>query len=322
MNNPLLNNEKTGLLNLILLIFSVLLSLFFPVSTFVWAYAILGPLHYLTQLNWLYNRPIYSLNRSFGYLLIGISVLATLIFLAQYFNLLTLDWLSYVNISACLIILAILLTLKYILKLKWSVILIILIPVVIIAYFFSSNYYYLILFGILLTSVIHVYIFTLFHMISGALKTKNIIDFINSFLMIITPIIIYLIPVPSVQFDYIDSNDFIKDIINNLSYFMGYKNVTVTSFVKLAWFVSFSYLYHYLNWFSKTKIIQWDSSLTRKKTIIFCSISLCCSLIFLIKFEYGLIATLLLSYLHVFAEFPLNYHSIMNIYRAIFSQAK
>ena len=38
--------------------------------------------------------------------------------------------------------------------------------------------------------------------------------------------------------------------------------------LKLMMFLSFIYLYHYLNWFSKTTVIKWHKNLNLKKQFV------------------------------------------------------
>ena len=79
-------------------------------------------------------------------------------------------------------------------------------------------------------------------------------------------------------------------------------------------FMAFAYTYHYLNWFSKTKIIEWHKiSAVRMRviaTIYFASL-----LIYAIDFRIGFVALLFLSLLHVILEFPLNVRAFVGIGR-------
>jgi len=77
-------------------------------------------------------------------------------------------------------------------------------------------------------------------------------------------------------------------------------------------FIAFAYTYHYLNWFSKTSIIQWHNiSLRRLLGIVALWIgSVGC---YLCSYRMGLRWLYFLSMSHVLLEFPLNHLSFMTI---------
>jgi hypothetical protein len=314
-------NSTIGVINLLLIAFSFLISFLYPISTFILAYAILGPLHYLTQLNWLSKKEFFSKNGLLKYAILILSGMATLIYLAEFKSVVNIDWYLGRTFIASIVIIAVLVTIIGLSKSDLKKKVIFLAPVILIAFLLSSNTYYLIIIGVLFVSVIHVYLFTLLHMLSGFAKKRVTLDLVNSIVMIVVPIIIYFNPVSqySPGEEYFSNNQFISGLANNISYLLGYRSDSISTvvFLKLVWFIAFAYLYHYLNWFSKTKIIHWDDGLTKKKTIVICSISLIFSCVYLLGFEIGLIATLFLSYLHVFAELPINYISIKNILHGI-----
>ena len=50
-------------LNIVLMVASVVVAAYLPFETFLLAYAVLGPLHYLTEISWLHDRG-YFITRS------------------------------------------------------------------------------------------------------------------------------------------------------------------------------------------------------------------------------------------------------------------
>ena len=80
----------------------------------------------------------------------------------------------------------------------------------------------------------------------------------------------------------------------------------------LGRFIAFAYTYHYLNWFSKTSIIQWHKMPRLNLGIVLVMWAAAVSL-YLYDYQTGLTALLLLSFLHVFMEFPLNFQSLRGI---------
>ena len=84
--------------------------------------------------------------------------------------------------------------------------------------------------------------------------------------------------------------------------------------LKIQIFIAFAYIYHYLNWFSKTTIIGWHKQLTTKKTatilVVWLAI-LCC---YWYDYRLGLILSIFLSVSHVMLEFPLNIITVRSIF--------
>jgi hypothetical protein len=86
--------------------------------------------------------------------------------------------------------------------------------------------------------------------------------------------------------------------------------------ISLTRFIAFAYTYHYLNWFSKTSIIQWHKVPGLNLAIVgilwVASVGL-----YAYNYKTGLHALFFLSFLHVFMEFPLNVQSIKGIISSV-----
>jgi len=81
-------------------------------------------------------------------------------------------------------------------------------------------------------------------------------------------------------------------------------------------FIAFAYTYHYLNWFSKTSVIQWHK--VPKKTLYITLVLWVFSVVlYVIDYNIGLKALYFLSFLHVFFEFPLNITSFQGIIKSV-----
>ena len=80
--------------------------------------------------------------------------------------------------------------------------------------------------------------------------------------------------------------------------------------------IAFAYTYHYLNWFSKTSVIKWHE--VSKKWLVTVFIAWVASVgLYFYDYMVGLKALLLLSMLHVFLEFPLNFRSVQGIFSSV-----
>jgi hypothetical protein len=76
--------------------------------------------------------------------------------------------------------------------------------------------------------------------------------------------------------------------------------------------IAFAYTYHYLNWFSKTSIIQWHN-MPRSRLIAVIVIWLASIGAYTYNYVFGLRWLYFLAFTHVLLEFPLNHLTIINI---------
>jgi hypothetical protein len=82
--------------------------------------------------------------------------------------------------------------------------------------------------------------------------------------------------------------------------------------LRLVRFLAFAYTYHYLNWFSKTSIIQWHA--VSKARLLLVTIAWIASIgLNVVNYDLGLRWLFLLSLGHVLLEFPLNHKSFIEI---------
>ena len=80
--------SKTGkidLVNIGLLIFSCALAFVIPFELFLFVYAVLGPLHYLTEISWLHDKNYYTKSKKDVILLVVISLFLTALFVVAVF---------------------------------------------------------------------------------------------------------------------------------------------------------------------------------------------------------------------------------------------
>ena len=81
-------------------------------------------------------------------------------------------------------------------------------------------------------------------------------------------------------------------------------------------FIGFAYLYHYLNWFSKTSVIQWHN-IPRARFIAIIVLWLVSIALYAYDYAVGLQWLFFLSFTHVLLEFPLNQLTFINIGKEI-----
>ena len=182
----------------------------------------------------------------------------------------------------------------------------------------------MLLIGVLLPTIIHVYIFTGLFILFGALKSKSFSGYLSLVIFCLCGIL------PLLFFPSADTYRLTEYYKIAVAPFIRLQS-SILTLLKLPsdWnyqvgvmrFIGFAYLYHYLNWFSKTRIIGWHEISTKR------GISLLILYLFFIglySFDYqtGFIAILFLSILHVYLEFPLNARSVYGIATELFKRVR
>jgi len=113
------------------------------------------------------------------------------------------------------------------------------------------------------------------------------------------------------DFDPRGHTDFLS-FVNDFNTFL-YSNPIALSVMS---FIAFAYMYHYLNWFSKTSVIQWHNiSRTRLGGIV--ALWLASIGLYMYDYRVGLKWLFFLSFSHVLLEFPLNHITFINIGKEI-----
>ena len=111
----------------------------------------------------------------------------------------------------------------------------------------------------------------------------------------------YMRPIPAKLAIPIES----KDYYWNYVFFSGFG-------IMLMRFIAFAYMYHYLNWFSKTEVIRWHK-VPKIRFIAVLVLWLTACALYAYNYSLGLSFLFFLSFTHVLLEFPLNMVSIVGI---------
>ena len=72
---------------------------------------------------------------------------------------------------------------------------------------------------------------------------------------------------------------------------------------------AFVYLFHYLNWFAKTELLQWHK-VSRPQWVVIGILYVASLACYLWSFTLGFVVATFLSMLHVLLKFPLNWHTL------------
>ena len=324
------NSTRVDLINIGLILLSAILAFLLPFTLFLFAYAIVGPLHYLTEINWLKDRSFFVTNNPMW---LGLVIAATLVMTMP--KLIIFLGGSSIDSENLIVEILNVCSNPILLLCIWSAGVLTIVHdskkqfiglglgVVVFALSFLVPSYLLLL-GLLIPTIIHVYVFTILFMLYGAQKSNSQLGYASVVMMLCVPILLFTINVdgsfyniPSlVKTGFIDSGFHLTNI--KLGKLLGVADGTSFFFygsweLKLQRFIAFAYTYHYLNWFSKTAIIGWHKSLTGKTFWTIMALWLAMVSLFLIDYRIGFFGALGLSFLHVLLELPLNAISVKSI---------
>jgi hypothetical protein len=278
-----LTTDQVNYLNIGLMLVAAGLAFWHPFQVFLFVYAVLGPAHYLTEISWLHDRAYFTKGKYDHVFLIGISVLVTLcVFnVVPGATLAVATALTLVAFGAALVFALVRSAQGRAFGLSCVAAISILlenVPVV------DS------VFRIFLPTLIHVSIFTGAFILIGALRGRSLSGLLSLLVFLAVPIaFLYVLPgrtdyavssYVQAAYGYLKNDGTFTDgfiglnhrllSISNLHDF-GQPAADIAAFVRgvnaylyghpvalaVMAFIAFAYTYHFLNWFSKTSIIQW-----------------------------------------------------------------
>jgi VanZ family protein len=323
------SNDDVNWLNVGLMVLACGLAIAAPFQVFLFAYAVLGPLHYLTEISWLHDRKYFTRQpraRQWWLALVLFSILVlaltyagtdaanntptnrttivfgtaliSLVFAGAAAAIYVQDWRKGVGLLA---ILAAGLA------------------------FFSGYraFAWAVLAVTLLTTIVHVFVFTGAFILLGALKSRSkvgilsLVVFIACAILAITVAAPFAAPTPHVRQLYLSFELLNRALLLLFGHSRGASpGVYESAGVGVMRLIAFAYLYHYLNWFSKTSIIKWHE-VSRSRAVTIFGLWLLGGAIYLYDYRIGLGIFYILSMLHVFLEFPLNHQTFVDIGKSV-----
>ena len=309
------------------MVFSFILATKFPFELFLFSYIILGPLHYMTEISWLKERKFFTQNNMWLTLLISLAIVGAGVNIFMNLDLLSLEVKQVLNTLIPLTLLGgfaiggLSIYKKLSPLVSWGIFLLSLILI----YTFRLDYFVFLL-VLLIPTLIHTTIFTGNFILEGALKNKSFLGMASFVVFILCNIAFFILPISAKPL----SNLFVQNLflesgfyqINlNLNYLIygtdGSTFVLDSSFgTRIQGFIAFAYTYHYLNWFSKTKVIKWHK-IPKLWLLGSVGIWIASILLHLIDIKLGIAFIALLSTMHVFSEFPLNHRSFANVFQML-----
>jgi hypothetical protein len=235
-------DAQINYLNMGLMALSALLAYFLPFETFLFAYAFLGPLHYLTEISWLHDRNYFSKGKYDFVVLLVIGVLLSYAAFAKDFGINVDFYESFVeaNLFDKLIVFALFSAILFALV---ENIFVKIVSIFLLFVFISgwlaperadANRASTTVFALtsLVPTLIHVYVFTGLFMLYGALKSRSKTGLLSVVTFILFPIIlVFYAPVET-------KSNFISDYGKKAYYADGegffYTNVSILDHFKLT----------------------------------------------------------------------------------------
>lgn len=290
--------------NALAMLASACLAMFIPFELVLLSYAILGPAHYLTEISWLNERRFFITPKHDFLLLIPVIAL-TLLLKLPFANML------YYTFGLTFILLVIKGRLKQVIAF---------ILLIIAGYFLLTNNLLRTVFGLYIPTLIHVYIFTGAFLLLGALKGRQLSGYVALCVFVACPV---LLAVLFTNYYAAPSNW----AVGNYNYYFANLNTTTlrnqhiniytnSASIILTRIIAFAYTYHYINWFSKTRVINWHR-ISVKRAVIIGLIWAASIALYFYDYRLGIKWLFVLSLAHVILEFPLNHHSFIGIGREL-----
>jgi hypothetical protein len=325
-----LNNLNTGLM-----LFSCFLAYLLPFELFLFSYAVLGPLHYLTEISWLHDKNYFIESKrgqrigrhaQRAWLILVIITLAVMLygFVAEKILRQSVTPVWEIALFYLVFVTASLLMFTKNKAMGWALIFLTLTSLIV---FSATRYYALIAF--FLITIIHVFVFTAAFILFGALKSKSRSG-ILSLIVFGLCIASFFVYAPDVQGSPVGNyirNSYGSFQTLNAELIKLFHLGTGTSLreiyesragLMVMRFIAFAYTYHYLNWFSKTSIIKWHE-IPKSRTALILGLWLISLTVYVYNYQIGMMALYFLSVLHVMLEFPLNHYTFAGIGKEIYA---
>jgi len=342
--------------NIGLMLVALVAGFLLPFEVFLFSYAFLGPLHYLTEISWLHDRQYFSPKK---WDWVPIAILGVLILIGakavmgpeivgrlesfglgglvawadQYVYDITFfafglafifvifkDW-TYRTAGIMVLLLA-----AWIFVLPEPVSGPITTQAQYDVYEQKYSHVFFKIFAVYTPTLIHVYLFTGAFILFGALKRRSSAGYL-SFAAFVTCALACLLITPG-DLGYAPTewavSSYAKTFESLNMYLMmdlgqiPFRQINEFNIfndplsIQFTRFIAFAYTYHYLNWFSKTSVIQWHK-VPKARFLVVIVLWVASIALYLYNYSIGFRWLFLLSFLHVLLEFPLNHQSFIGI---------
>jgi hypothetical protein len=310
------NRENVERVNVVLMVVSCAAAFVAPFHLFLFAYAILGPLHYLTEISWLHDREYFAPRKGARRWWLALVGVAMLVLMYGYISndLLQRPVSPRFEIGMMYLVFF---TAPLLLWVRHAVNAVALAVVVTagLALFSSLRSYALLAYFII--TIIHVLVFTVSFVLLGALKSRSRWSVASLIVFAACAGAVFAFdprPLMAASNQVRDVYSFFEPLNAELMSLFGMAGGIYDTGGGLAVMrlIAFAYTYHYLNWFSKTSIIRWHD-VPRKRFVAIIAGWLAAMAVYAHEYTIGLSLLYMLSLLHVLLEFPLNHKTFVGI---------
>lgn len=308
--------------NVVLMVVSCLAAFAAPFQLFLFVYAVLGPLHYLTEISWLHDRDYFAPRAAGRRWWLGLVAVAMLVLMYGYVSndLLQRPVAPTFEIGLTYLVFF---TAPLLLWVRHPVNAVALVVVAAAGLLLFSGARAYALLAYFIVTIVHVLLFTAAFVLQGALRSRSRWAMFTLLVFAACIASVFLLdarPLVAATAEVRRVYSFFESLNVQLMALFGASGLVYDSRAGIAVMrlIAFAYTYHYLNWFSKTSIIKWHEVPKRRLAAIVAawvgSVA-----IYVYDYTMGLSLLYMVSLLHVLLEFPLNHKSFAAIAEGLWS---
>ena len=299
---PRVSVVQIDLLNVGLMVGTALLAAQIPFELFLFSYAVLGPLHYLTEISWLHDRGYFTTGRWDAVALVPLAAVGLLNYLQL------VQWDGAVVLA---VVVSAGITFARAVRTKLVVA-----ALAVVASLFVTRWGPAALFFVVLVpTLVHVFLFTGLFILHGAMRHRSATGYASLVVFLACGALLLFHHPPAAHYKVSVSSARIMTDFTMLIDPLARLFPQPTGWDALAAigrFIAFAYTYHYLNWFSKTQVIRWHE-VGRARLGIVVALSVASVALYAIDYHLGIVTLYFLSLLHVLLELPLDLRTIVAI---------
>lgn len=307
--------EQVNFLNIGLMVASAAAAFVLPFELFLFSYAVLGPLHYLTQISWLHTRGYFTTGKNDYLLLVALcACIGVLKFVVSGVD--AEGWATTTVMVAFAAAAAFAFTQSLWVKAALVG------GAFVVAQSLSDAESARVLFATFVPTIIHVYVFTAAFILYGALRSRSASGLASLGVFAACSASFFLVTAAEgrpLGAYVMNSYSSFEGVNVALAAWLGFGAMargpelyTSATGVTLMRFIAFAYTYHFLNWFSKTSVIQWHK-IPRPWAVANVCLWLASLALYWWDYRIGMLTLFTLSFLHVFLELPLDVRTFVGI---------
>jgi hypothetical protein len=326
-----ITSRKRNRLNILLMVGSAWLAWVWPFELFLFAYGVLGPLHYLTEISWLHDRhwfgrssrdwigpTVAAIGGTIAYVVARSSGGMAPITIEVRGASLSVAWSELTTVAA----LGFAATAVLVGRAGRKAMLAAAVGVAGLLVVQTNGGRALV--SVFLLTLVHVLVFTSAFILHGALREGSPSGYLSWAIHLAVPAVMLSAGWASPGSFVVSSADLrraapVHDVLLGICTLFGVPADRPHA-VSAMPVVAYAYTYHYLNWFSKTDIIRWHR--VPRARLVWLGAAWVASVVFyIVDWSLMFVLLLALSVAHVYLEFPLNWRTLVSIGRALKTRA-